>query len=783
MKRAPSFHDIIWWALRLLNLSLLFVIAGSAGVLLGTYSAVSKVIPRARDLGDIRPGAGCRVLSAEGELLATVATENREFVPLERIPRALQEATVAVEDRGFYRHIGVDPRGIARAAVHDVLSLGVRQGGSTITQQLARNVYLTRSRTLTRKLAEVILALQLERAYTKSEILELYLNQIYFGEGAYGVQVAAKTYFGKEVSQLTLAESALLAGLPKAPEYYSPFEDEQRAVDRRDLVLGMMAEQGYITPAEEQEAEQSPLKLVQSRKPLGLSSYRAAPYFVSYVLRDIASRYGPDALYKGGLTIQTTLNLEMQKAAEEAEQWGLQLAHRFKAGEMAVVVVDVHTGAIKAMVGGSDWKKTQFNRAVQAGRQAGSSFKPFVYTAALEQGYTPESKVLNAPVSYPGAAGKRWSPHNYKAGGYGMVTFRRALALSINIAAVKVADMVGIGSVIATAERMGIYHDMQPVLPLAIGYCNVSPLEMASAFSVYANKGMRTEPYGIHKIVDALGRTVEEHQVKTWRVLDERIAAQIVDMLGDVIKYGTAASIRSQLSFPAAGKTGTSSYYKDAWFIGFTGDLSAAVWAGNDNFTPTSGMAGATVPAKVWARFMTQAQPIMAAALAKEREPVIEISSEEQGSPKPPRQPRTPQQPEPAAEQTTTEDSGPAARFVTKEICPTSGLLRGPNCPPGVQVTYDLESGDRPPDKVCDVHGSAAGHPTGEPAAPAPRPPAGRREQPQPPRARGTVTLPICAITGKLATAFCPIVVNRTFDADKAPTETCTRHGRRAPGP
>ena len=775
MKQRPSAHSILWWTLRVLNLSLLFLIAAGAGLLLGTYSAVARIIPRARDLGDIRPGSGCRVLSSEGELIATVATENREFVPLEQIPKPLRDAVVAVEDKDFYRHIGVDPRGIARAAVHDVLSFGPRQGGSTITQQLVRNVYLTPSKTLARKLTEVVLALQLERSYTKSEILELYLNQIYFGEGAYGVQIAAKTYFGKEVSRLTLSQSALLAGLPKAPEYYSPFENEQRAVDRRDLVLGKMREQGYLTPDQERTAEAAPLKLVKDRRPLGLNTYRAAPYFTSYVLHNLVAKYGPDPIYKGGLTIHTTLNLEMQKAAEDAVKWGLQQGRSRKVEQIALVALDVHTGAVKALVGGSDWKETQYNRAVQGGRQAGSAFKPFVYTAALELGYTPDSIVVDSPVSYPGAAGKRWTPKPYDGRYHGRVTFRSALALSFNPSAVKVASMIGVGSVIATAERMGIYHPMQPVLPLAIGYCDVSPIEMASAFSVFATKGMRTEPYAVRKILDPLGRTLHEHEVKSWRVLNEDVATTMTGMLADVIQRGTARGIRSQLDFPASGKTGTSNDYKDAWFIGFSPDLCAAVWVGRDDFKPMSRVAGATIPAPVWARFMRQAQPLMAAALANEKEPVIEISSEDQGSPKPPKQPDSPQPPG-QAHQPQPGQEEPAGRFLTKDICPASGLLQGPNCPgPPVQVTYDLEAGDHPPDRVCDIHNRPS-------AAPA-EPPRERLQRAPPPRRQPhSVTLPICAISGQIATPFCPVVKNQTFEADKAPTESCTRHGRRPPG-
>jgi penicillin-binding protein 1A len=314
MKRSWSFRDTAWWVLRLLNLSLLFFTAAVSGLVLGTYSGIAELIPKARDLGDIRPGVGSRVLSAEGELLATVATENRQFVALEKIPKPLQDAVIAVEDRDFYKHIGINPRAIVRATIADVIARAPKQGASTITQQLARNLYLSQKRTFSRKLAEVILAVQLERAYTKPEIIELYLNQIYFGEGAYGAEVAAKTYFGKNVADLDLAECALLAGLPKAPERYSPFKDAQRATDRRNFVLATMAEQGCISSAAAELAKQAPLKLVANRKPLGLASYRA-PYFTNYVLREVASRYGPDALYKAGLTIHTTLNLEMQQAA------------------------------------------------------------------------------------------------------------------------------------------------------------------------------------------------------------------------------------------------------------------------------------------------------------------------------------------------------------------------------------------------------------------------------------------------------------------------------------
>lgn len=781
MRRRWRFRDVLWWMLRLTNLSLLFLIAGTAGLLLGTYSGIAEMIPNARELGDIRPGQASRVLSADGELLAQVAYEHREFVQLERIPEDLQEAVIAVEDREFYRHVGVDPRAIFRALVADIMAGRAEQGGSTITQQLARNVYLTPTRTISRKIAEAVLALQLERAYTKPEILELYLNQIYFGAGAYGVQLAAQTYFGRDVEDLDLGECALLAGLPKAPERYSPFNDRQRAVDRRNLVLSLMAEAEYIAPEEAAEIQARELELVEERQPLGLSSFRA-PYFTNYVLREVSRRYGADALYKGGLTIHTTLNLEAQQAAEEAAAWGLERAEarRFNADQIALVALDVRTGAIRAMVGGTDYSESQYNRAVQGGRQAGSAFKPFVYTAALEQGYTPDSIVEDTEVVFPGARDRPWRPRNYDGEYHGPVPFREALAHSYNVSAVKVADTVGVGAVIATAERMGIYHEMENYLPLAIGYCDVSPLEMASAYAVFATGGMRTEPYGIQKIEDARGRAIEEHTVQTWRVLHEQVAAQMVDILSTVVRSGTGSVTRYWYKGPAAGKTGTSNEYRDAWFIGFSEGLCAAVWIGNDRFEPTGpggrgkGISGATIPAPVWAKFMQEGLPALSRS-----EPtgvrVVEISASEMSAPEAPEPPETPPDSELGAEPQPEEIGD--ARTVTKRICPTSGLLAGPYCPRAVEVTYDLEAGAQPPTRQCDVHTSP------QEAGPVELDELETRESDQATQRTDKVRLPICAITGKIATPRCPVVVIREFDADEAPTESCDRHGGSMPGP
>jgi penicillin-binding protein 1A len=771
-------RDLLWLALRTINLSLLVLLFGTTGVLLGSYAGIAKVVPDVRALGEIQPGSGSRIISADGEVLATLAAENRQYVSLDRIPKHLQEAAVAVEDRGFYQHVGVDPRGIMRAVYRDVLAGGARQGGSTITQQLARNVYLTRKRTITRKLAEMVLAVQLERAYTKPEILEFYLNQIYFGEGAYGVQVAAKTYFRKEVSKLSLAECALLTGLIRAPEYYSPFEDEQRSQDRRDRVLSMMQDEGYLTSAEAAGAKTEPLKLSPVRKPLARGKY-TSPWFVTYVIKQFSEQYSPEALYQGQYVIHTTINMEMQRAAEEAVRKGLERRRSAKVSQMALVAVDVRTGAIKAMVGGADFAKNQYNIAAQGdGRQAGSAFKPFVYTAALLQGETPDSRVKCEHVSYPGGGGRRWTPHDYGRGYHGWLGYRRALALSCNISAVKVAEKVGIDAVIDVAEKMGIPRDkVQPYLPTAIGAASVTPLEMASAFSIFATRGMRTEPYAIEKVVDARGRVVDEHRSIAWRVLDQDTAATMVDMMTDVIQSpgGTAAGIRRLLTFPAAGKTGTSSKNRDAWFVGYSDNLCAAVWAGNLDNSPTHRQAGSTISAPVWAEFMVKAEPIMVAVRqAGETDRVEEI--------RPPAPQRVPErEPEPAedqaippeyAEPQAAPETGQAPEgLVEKSICAESGLLASRNCPDRITVTYDLEHGDEPPDRGCDLHGRRA-----EPPPPPAPVRTGSREAGQ---SQEPVTLSVCAITKKLATPYCPVVQNVTFDPGKAPTETCPRHGRR----
>ena len=770
-----ALNDFLWWVLRLTNLGLLFMIAGFAGLLLGSYSGIAQVVPKIGDLTSVQPGTGSRFVSSDGQVLATIAVENRQPVTLDRIPTKLQQAVIATEDREFYKHMGVDPRGIARAVLTDVRAGGRRQGGSTITQQLARNLYLTQKRTFSRKLAEMVLAMQLERAYTKPEILELYLNQIYFGEGAYGVQVAAHTYFGKDVSKLDEAECAMLAGAIRAPEKYSPFVNAQRAHDRRNQVLANMAEEKYLTPEEANDAKDEPLKVVTNHKAVVKTNY-LAPWFVAYAMKEFVRQYGEDALYQGNYTIQTTLNYEMQKAAEEAIQDNFDHVHRYGAEQMALVSLDSHSGAVRAMVGGVDWNLSQYNITTQGlGRQPGSAFKPFVYTAALLQGDTPNTMVSGRARSFKGASGT-WTPHNYESHeGGGRYTYRVALANSYNTCAVNVAAKVGIDSVIDTATKMGIPNYKMPhYLPTAIGAASVTPLEMASAFSIFATGGMRTEPYSIERVVDAFGRTVDEHKVVTWRVLDESIAATMRKMMHDVLTYGTAGSTgrRVNSKFDASGKTGTSSDFKDAWFIGYTNDLSTAVWSGKKDYSEGGmhhGAAGGVVSAPVWADFMLKAEPIAVASQESQHTGPVEVI-------KPPA-PHREARPKPDRDTENAPDNGdqqnPEAQpsdqdVVQVTICSESGPVAGPNCPNPVEATYNLREGDKPPTKVCDIHNGPNARTRERPT-----------NKPREGRTGDKVTLSVCAITGMLATPYCPVVVNRTFNVEDAPTQTCTRHGRR----
>lgn len=556
---------------------------------------------------DILPPASSQIYDINGNEIANVhAAENRRPVKIEQVPKDLQNAFVAVEDNRFYEHSGVDPRGIMRALYANIRGRGVSEGGSTITQQLAKNAYLTQDRTITRKIQEVFLALQLERQYTKQEILEMYLNQIYFGQGAYGVQAAAQTYFGKDVDKLTLNECAMLAGIPKSPNYYSPANNMQAAQARKAVVLDQMAKYGYIANSQAQKTKQEQLTLV---KPVAKEKDNTAAYFIDYVTQTLIDKYGADAVYKEGLKIYTTLDMDMQKAAEAAVKKlptyrtdgnGVQQP------QAAIVAIDPHNGYIKAMVGGRG--TDQFNRATMAVRQPGSAFKPFVFAAALEEHFTPNTVINDAPIDIGG-----WRPQNDSGSFSGKVTMREVAQHSINVPTVKIAQKIGIDKPIYYAQAMGIstfvldgaQNDKQLATALGGMTKGVTPLEITSAYGTFANKGVHVEPVVIVKVLDRNGKVLEQSEPKQNSIISANSAAELTDMLQTVIKNGTGR--KADIGRPAAGKTGTTSNYHDAWFVGYTPDLVAGVWMGNDDNTPMHGVMGGQLPAEIWKAFMQKA--------------------------------------------------------------------------------------------------------------------------------------------------------------------------------
>ncbi|MBO6290858.1 MAG: PBP1A family penicillin-binding protein [Selenomonas sp.] len=556
---------------------------------------------------DIQPPASSQIYDINGNEIANVhAAENRRPVKISQVPRNLQNAFVAVEDNRFYEHMGVDPRGIMRALWSNVRGQAISEGGSTITQQLAKNAYLTQDRTLKRKVQEVFLALQLERQYTKQEILELYLNQIYFGQGAYGVQAAAKTYFGKNVEDLDLNECAMLAGIPKSPNYYSPTNNLQAAEERKSVVLDQMEKYGYINASQASKTKKEELKLVKQTKS---TETNEASYFIDYVTQKLIDKYGADAVYKDGLKIYTTIDMDMQRAAEAAMK-NLPTYNKDGNGieqpQGALVAIDPHNGHVKAMVGGRG--TDQFNRATMAERQPGSAFKPFVFAAALENSFTPNTVINDSPVKIGD-----WEPQNYDRSFSGKVSLREVARNSLNVPTVKIAQKLGIDKPIYYAQEMGIttfvlegaQNDRNLATSLGGLTKGVTPLELTSAYGTFANKGIHVDPVVIVKVLDRNGKVIEQAEEKQRSVISENSAAELTSMLQTVIQKGTGT--HANIGRPAAGKTGTTSDYHDAWFVGYTPDLVAGVWIGNDNNASLHSMTGGQTPAEIWKAFMSKA--------------------------------------------------------------------------------------------------------------------------------------------------------------------------------
>lgn len=593
--------------LRRIRLFIALCLVVFAGLGFGYIFAAYQSLPAVGN--NMRPAVSSQVFDSHGRLITTLhSDQNRLPIDINKVPQNLQNAFIAAEDNRFYEHIGIDPIGIFRAIFANLTNRGIAQGGSTITQQLAKNAFLSQEQTLKRKIQEAMLALEIEHKYSKKEILEMYMNQIYFGQGAYGIQTAAKTYFNKDVNELTLTQCAILAGLPKSPNYYSPFNNLNEAKKRKNVVLDQMVKYGYVSAAEAEDAKNQDLGLSKSHQSKEADEYAS---FIDYVSQQVAKKYGDDALYKEGLKIYTTMDVDKQHAAVRAMR-NLPNNYTDENGltqpQAAIVSIDPKTGHILAMVGGRG--QDSFNRASMAVRQPGSAFKPFVYLTALQHDMTPDTTMDDQPVTYGG-----WSPKNTGGSYSGTMTLSDALAHSVNTIAVQLADKVGTKNIIANAKKMGIttLDAKDDNLAMALGGLTkgVTPLEMASAYGTFANKGVHVKPTAIVKILDRNGNvledasTLEKEETKT-RVMSEREAYEMTTMLEGVIDHGTGRG--AAIGRPAAGKTGTTDDNKDAWFVGYTPDIVTAVWIGDDTGSHSLGeVYGGTIPAEIWKDYMSSA--------------------------------------------------------------------------------------------------------------------------------------------------------------------------------
>lgn len=535
-----------------------------------------------------------KIVAASGQLIANRGDTGGESVRLEQLPPYLPNAVIAIEDRRYRSHFGIDPIGLARALVTNLTSGRLVQGGSTLTQQLAKNLFLEPDRTIKRKIQELVLSFWLEAEYSKDEILEMYLNRVYLGSGAYGVDAAARRYFGKSARLLTIAEAATIAGLLKAPSRFSPARNPDLAEDRAQLVLAAMHQEGYISSDEAKNALAAPARVV--RRYTSASANYAADWVMDVLPHFIGS-------IDGDIIVDTTIDPNMQQAAEDTLRAALAAnADKLRVSQGAIVTLDT-AGAVKALVGGADYSRSQFNRAIYAKRQPGSSFKPFVYLAALENGMTPQTIRQDQPITLGG-----WSPGNYTNEFYGPVTLTRALSLSLNTVAARLAYEVGPGTVARTARRLGISSDLKANLSLSLGTSEVTPLEMASAYVPFSNGGYGVLPHIIRRIKTVDGTTLYSRVGDgRGRVIERNHVNDMNMMMSETLLTGTGRTARLDSGRPAGGKTGTSQDFRDAWFIGYTGNLTTAVWFGNDDNSPTRKASGGNLPASVWKEVMDKA--------------------------------------------------------------------------------------------------------------------------------------------------------------------------------
>jgi penicillin-binding protein 1A len=682
---------------------LLVLLSAAVGTAAGLLLVYSTDLPQVEELERYRPSSVTELYDGQGRVIGTFALQRRVIATYDDYPEVLRNALVSIEDKDFYRHSGINIWRIVGAAYRDIESGGKVQGASTLTMQLARNLFLSPDRSYYRKVQEALLAIQIERRFTKPQIFTLYANQIFLGHGAYGYEAASEYYFSKPAKKLDLEEAALLAGLPKAPQYYSPITHPDRALKRRNLVLNAMLEDGKITAAQAAEAKRKPIVLDVQKDQNSL-----APHYVEEIRRYLEAKYGSDQVLEGGLRVYTSLDMDLQKSARQSlldglaayerrhgwhgkllnviaqgqtldkyedPDWGeepevngymhalvmrvspsaaeirfgqrtatlsqsdvawtklkLKLPDILRTGDIvyvkvlsldanaaarvtleqdsgaegALVAIDNATGEIKAMVGGRDFNLSKFNRATQAVRQVGSSFKPYVYTAVIDEGASPDDTIVDAPTTFQTASGP-YTPHNYDDKFEGTITLRRALAQSRNIPALKLADRVGIKTVIEYAHRFGITANIPAYLPVALGSAEITPLEQTSAFSVFPNDGVRVAPRYITKVTDYEGRILEENYSDIKDVVSSRTARIMTSMLREVVLHGTAVAA-AKMPYPLAGKTGTTNDFTDAWFVGFSPSLTCGVWIGYDEKKSLGEKeTGSRAALPIWMQFMNVA--------------------------------------------------------------------------------------------------------------------------------------------------------------------------------
>lgn len=581
-------------------------IAGVSGstiaVLVWGYWAIDRGLPDPADIQTFVREGTLTVKASDGTILQQVGPATRDKLTIDQIPEPVVQAFIAAEDRRFYRHSGVDFQAVVRAMAANLLARDVVEGGSTITQQVARIVFLSQERSLWRKVQEAVLAQKIERELNKEQILERYLNLVYLGSGAYGVADAAWVYFSKPVNKLTLGETATIAGLPPAPSRYSPLVSLEYAKERRNLVLDRMVEAGFITRSDAVEAENEELTLKPS---IPKRLYSETPYFTEFVRQELPQLVSPDLIKAGGLTVETTLHYKWQKSAEKTIEQSIKIdgpAEGF--AQAALVAIDPRNGEIRAMVGGTDFTKSQFNRVTQAQRQPGSSFKTMVYTTAIAAGFSPYQSYLDAPYTVDG-----YEPQNYGKKYFGWMPLRDALASSLNVVAVKLLIDVGFDPVVNLSKQMGIKSELMPTYSMALGASEVNLLEITTAYGTIAAEGLHTETHGIRRVLNSKGEVLYDvkTKLKAKRVLDKGTAAIMTWMLENVVRSGTGRP--AQLGRPVAGKTGTSEKARDLWFVGYIPQLVVGVWLGNDDSAPTWGTSGTA--AYTWQQFMKTVVPGM----------------------------------------------------------------------------------------------------------------------------------------------------------------------------